>query len=120
MTSAGRDDIDGRPPADDGAIPPLERAQLVWRRAVALSTSERDDERFGMVLDLLRAAHYGPSTMLHALALGREQQRISPGDVHTRDAMRLLARTTEWLGKPTDQGEVGTADAVSERRTRPR
>ena len=79
-------------------VQPLERAQLVWRRAVTLSASGRDGERFGLVLDLLRTAHHGPSTVLHALALGREQQRVAPGDLRIREAVRLLARTTEWLG----------------------
>jgi hypothetical protein len=95
----------GRP--DGSVVRPLERAQVVWRRAVTLSRSERDDDRFGIVLDLLRTAHHGPSTMLHALALGREQQRATPGDVPTRDAIRLLTRTIDWLGKRTDEHEVG-------------
>jgi hypothetical protein len=47
--------------------------------------------------------------MLHALALGREQQRLAPGDPRVGDAMRLLSRTIEWLGKRTDDGEVGAA-----------
>jgi hypothetical protein len=90
-------------------VQPLERAQVVWQRAVTLSAPGRDNEPFGPVLELLRTAHHGPSTMLHALALGREQQRITPGDPRVRDAMRLLSRTIEWLGKRTDDGEVGAA-----------
>ena len=120
MTSAPPDGIVGRPPSDGTTVRPLERAQLVWQRALALSTSERDTERFGTVLDLLRAAHHGPSTMLHALALGREQQRVTPGDVHTRDAIRVLARTTEWLGKRTDEHEVGAAASTAARQARQR
>jgi hypothetical protein len=92
-------------------VRPLERAQLVWRRAVTLSTTAHDGERFGPVLDLLRTAHHGPSTMLHALALGREQQRIAPDDLRIRDAVRLLARTTEWLGSRAEDNEVGTVSS---------
>jgi hypothetical protein len=94
-------------------VQPLERAHLVWRRAVALSTPTpspaptptrtptlgQDDQRFGLVLDLLRTAHHGPSTMLDALALGREQQRSAPGDLRIRDAVRLLTRTIQWFGR---------------------
>lgn len=101
MTSAG------------ATVQPLEPAQLVWRRAVTLSTAEPDGERFGLVLDLLRTAQHGPSTMLHALALGREQQRIAPGDLRIRDAIRLLTRTTEWLGTRAEDNEVGAARRAS-------
>lgn len=101
-------------------VQPLERAQLVWRRAVTLSAAGRDGERFGLVLDLLRTADHGPSTMLHALALGREQQRVAPGDLRIRDAVRLLARTAEWLGTRAEDGEVGTAGSASARRLRRR
>jgi hypothetical protein len=90
-------------------VQPLERAQVVWQRALSLSASGCDKEPFGTVLELLRTAHHGPSTMLHALALGREQQRIAPGDPRVDDAMRLLSRTIEWLGKRTDDDEVGAA-----------
>jgi hypothetical protein len=95
--------------AASATVQPLERAQLVWRRAIALSATDRawDGERFGPVLDLLRTAHHGPSTMLHALALGREQQRLAPGDPRIRDAIRLLTRTTEWLGTRPEDDEVG-------------
>jgi hypothetical protein len=95
-------------------VKPLERAQLVWQKAITLSATDRGKEPFGTILILLRAAHHGPSTMLHALALGREQQRIAPGDPKVRDAVRLLSRTVEWLGKRTDEGEVGAAGATSD------
>ena len=85
---------------------PLERAQLVWLRAVSLSRQGEEADRFVVVLDLLRTAHHGPSTMLHALALGRTQQRATPGDVPTRDAIRLLTRTIGWLGRDVDAAEV--------------
>jgi hypothetical protein len=101
-------------PASDSAAParPLERAQLVWRRALTLSNPAESHDRFVVVLDLLRTAHHGPSTMLHALAIGRARQRATPGDVATRDAVRLLARTIGWLGRRTDEGEVGTASSA--------
>jgi hypothetical protein len=101
-------------------VQPLERAQVVWRRAVTLSAAGRDGERFGPVLDLLRTAHHGPSTMLHALALGREQQRVAPGDLRVREAVRLLTRTAEWLGTRSEDNEVGTVSSASARRARER
>lgn len=85
---------------------PLERAQLVWMRAVALSEREQHRDPFTIVLDLLRAARHGPSTMLHALALGQAQQRAQPDDVPTRDAVRLLSRSIAWLGKRVENDEV--------------
>jgi hypothetical protein len=103
-------------------VQPLERAQVVWRRAVTLSNADRDrdGEPFGIVLDLLRTAHHGPSTMLHALALGREQQRVAPGDTRVQDAVHLLSRTIEWLGKRTEDDEVGTVGSASGRLARRR
>jgi hypothetical protein len=102
----------GRPstaaPALDGSARPLERAQLVWQRAVNLSGPAENDDWFRVVLDLMRTARHGPATMLHALALGRAQQRAHPGDNATRNAVQLLTRAVAWMGKRTDDGEVGT------------
>lgn len=97
----------GRRPASPAAARPLERAQLVWQRAVTLSRPDQERDRFVVMLDLLRAAHHGPSTMLHALALGRAHEREAPTDVATRDAVRLLSRTITWFGTRTEKGEVG-------------
>jgi hypothetical protein len=89
---------------------PLERAQVVWERAVHLAGPAgpaAGDDDFLVALDLLRTARHGPSTMLHALTLGRARQQEHPADPVLRDAVRLLARATTWLGsRPTD-GEVG-------------
>lgn len=76
---------------------------------MTLSGSDQGRDRFVVVLDLLRTAHHGPSTMLHALALGEAQQRATPDDVPTRKAVRLLSRSVTWLGRRTEDGEVGTA-----------
>lgn len=86
---------------------PLERAQLVWLRAVTLSTPPAEQDRFVVMLDLLRTAHHGPSTMLHALAIGQAKERDTPDDTTTRDAVTLLARTIAWFGQRTEAGEVG-------------
>jgi len=95
----------------DGPPQPIEQAQLVWRRAVRLSTAPEHDGRTTAVLDLLRTARHDLSTMRHALTLGRTRQQISPGDTGTRGAVELLVRTIGWLGNRTDPGEVGTAAA---------
>jgi hypothetical protein len=83
----------------------------VWRRAITLSGRGHDDDRFKVVLDLLRTARHGPSTMLHALSLGRAQLRATPEDVATQDAVNLLTKSIAWLGKRTDAGEIGTVSA---------
>jgi hypothetical protein len=96
----------------------LERAQLVWQRAVALARSDQDSDRFVPSLDLLGAAHHSQSTMLHALHLGRARLLATPADIPTRDAVLLLARTISWLGRPTEQDEVGTARSPAPDRSR--
>jgi hypothetical protein len=53
----------------------LEPAQIVWSRAVELADPAGHHDRAIAALDLLRATRHGPSTMLHALALGRDRQR---------------------------------------------
>jgi hypothetical protein len=87
----------------------LERAQLVWLRAVSLARQNPDQDSFVGVLDLLRTARHGPSTVLHALALGRAHQRATPADIPTRDAVGLLTRTITWLGKRSDDSDVPRA-----------
>lgn len=106
MTRAHSDANDRRE-ATEAVVRPLERAQLVWRRALVLARSDLSSDRFVASLDLLRAAHHGPSTMVHALALGRAQQRVAPEDIPTRDAVHLLNHTISWLGKPIEPDEVG-------------
>jgi hypothetical protein len=86
--------------------PPLERAQVVWLRAVELADSAGDDD-FLDALDLLRTALHGPSTLLHALMIGRARHRDRPADPIVRDAVRLLSRATAWLGSQPTVGEVG-------------
>jgi hypothetical protein len=93
-------------PSLDG-VRPLERAQVVWHRAVQLAGSARDGDDFVSALDLLRTACHGPSTMLHALMLGRARHRAHPTDPILRDAVRLLTRATTWLGSRPSAGEVG-------------
>jgi hypothetical protein len=93
----------------NGAVEPLERSQLVWRRALALARKDPSHDHFVESLGLLRAARHGPSTLRHALTLGRAEQQAAPDDIPTRDAVQLLERTVAWLGAPVDRGEVGTA-----------
>jgi hypothetical protein len=89
-------------------VQPLELAQVVWRRALALARSNRSRDRVLPSLDLLRAARHGPSTMIHALTLGRAQLAAAPRDIPTREAVRLLTYTIAWLGKPVEQDEIGS------------
>jgi hypothetical protein len=86
---------------------PLERAQLVWLRAMTLSRADHDQDRFRVMLDLLRTARHGPATMRHALALGEAHERDAPRDAVTRDAVRLLTSTIDWFGNKAERHEVG-------------
>lgn len=78
---------------------PLQRAQLVWWRAVTLAGPAGENDRFLVVLDLLRTARHSSSTMLHALALGRTQLRATPADLDAKDAVRLLAPHDRLAGQ---------------------
>lgn len=109
VTRALGDANDGLETAEAAVVRPLERAQLVWRRAIVLARSDERSDGFVASFDLLRIAQHGPSTMLHALGLGRAQQQAAPDDIPTRDAVRLLTRTISWLGRPADADEVGAA-----------
>jgi hypothetical protein len=120
MTRPHGDIDDGMEPTEAAVVRPLESAQLVWRRAVKLARSDQGTNRFVASLDLLRTAHHGPSTMLHALALGRARQLATPDDIPTRDAVLLLAHTIGWLGRPIEEDEVGTAGSPAMKRTRDR
>ena len=57
---------------------PPERAQAVWQAAVRLAGDGTDGE--ATVLALLRSADYDPSTLRHALTLGRTRLRLRPHD----------------------------------------
>ena len=107
--SHGPDANDRLEPSEPLVARPLERAQIVWRRAVALARSDQGGDGFVASLDLLRTAQHGPSTMLHALGLGQTRQRAAPDDIPTSDAVHLLTRTISWLGRPIEPGEVGAA-----------
>jgi hypothetical protein len=108
VTASPRNDPSRMPLSQGFPAIPLERAQLVWRRAVTLAGPARDSERAAQVLDLLQAADQDLSAMCHALTLGRAHQRSNPGDVPARHGVELLARSIAWLGPRTVQGEVGS------------
>lgn len=76
---------------------PLERSQVVWRRALELG-SPAGSERFGAGLDLLRTAGNDPTTLAHALALGGAQLRHPSGDPAVQHGVDMLAWTVEFLG----------------------
>jgi hypothetical protein len=95
--------------ATRGVVRPLEQAERVWERAVELAGAGAgvEHDRFAVALDLLRTAQHGPSTMLHALTLGRAHHRDHPADPDVREAVRLLERATTWLGSPATPSDVG-------------
>lgn len=100
-------------PRPDGTTRSLERAQLVWRQARRLAGRGDDPAPFEVVRELLRTAQHGPSTMLHALNLGRAELLAAPDDATARDAVHLLSRTITWLGRRPDDTEVGASTGIA-------
>ncbi|HZQ84495.1 MAG TPA: hypothetical protein VFA83_06645 [Acidimicrobiales bacterium] len=89
---------------------PPERAQLVWQRALAAVGSSAEHDRFAVALDLLRAAHHSPATMLHALTLGTSRLRTHPGDARARGGVAVLDAAIAFLGVKPRAGEIALAD----------
>jgi hypothetical protein len=77
---------------------PPEWAQLVWRHALELANSLEQHDQFALTLDLLRAAHYDPTTMAHALTLGRTHLRADADDAIARAGERILEAAIAFLG----------------------
>jgi len=75
----------------------LERAQVVWQRALELDALERQD-LFAVALELLRTAHHHPTAMAHALTLGRNQLRSDADNLDVRGGVDILKRTLAFLG----------------------
>lgn len=94
------------PPARGPRSGQPQQAQAVWYAAVDLADGAADDSVADMVT-LLRTAGFHPSTLQHALALGRTQLRREPDDHRLRHGRHLLVRATEWLGSRRPAGEVG-------------
>jgi hypothetical protein len=88
---------------------PPERAQAVWQAAVRLAGDGTDGE--ATVLALLRSADFDPSTLRHALTLGRTRLRLRPHDARLCGGRDLLEHATGWLGARGTDGEVGSARA---------
>jgi hypothetical protein len=90
---------------------PPERAQAVWQAAVRLAGDGGDGE--ATVLALLRSADHDPSTLRHALTLGRTRLRLRPHDARLCGGRDLLEHATGWLGARGTEGEVGSARAAT-------
>lgn len=110
-------DLDGAPTATGhrrtGTLAPAgrapERAQLVWRRALELVDGPAQHDRFGLALELLRAAHHGPATMAHALNLGRTHLRTHPEDAAAREGATILEAAIALLGVKPRVGDIAVA-----------
>ena len=87
---------------------PLERAQLVWRRALELADPVAPDDRFVLAMDLLRAAHHDSSTMAHALSIGRTQLHAHPGDASAVGGVKVLEAAIVLLGVKPRTNDVGS------------
>jgi hypothetical protein len=88
---------------------PPERAQLVWRRALKLAGPPSRHDRFGLALELLRAAHHGPATMAHALNLGRTRLHAHPEDDLARGGVAILEEAIAFLGIKPQANDIAGA-----------
>lgn len=88
------------------ASKPLEHSQRVWRRAVELAAYSEQDAGYAGLLELLRAAHQDPTTISHALMLGRARLRERSTDMPAQSGVRLLEQAIR-LGVKPQPGEVG-------------
>lgn len=93
-------------PTAIAAARPLERAQLVWLRALELTDTEAHRDGFALALDLLRTAHHDPATVAHAATLGRTHLRINPHDAAARAGTGILETAITFLGVRPRAGDV--------------
>ncbi len=87
---------------------PLEPAQVVWRRALELAPPAPHD-RFALALDLLRAAHHSPATMVHALTLGTNHLHAHPDDSRARRGVAILEAAIAFLGAKPRTRDIAVA-----------
>lgn len=88
----------------------MERAQLVWKRAVELAAEHGDADMDATSLDISRVAEQDTTIVAHGLAIGRTHLQDHPLDMGARRARRLLEAVVARLGvRPEDNGadEVG-------------
>jgi hypothetical protein len=93
----------GRPIDDVGSriLPShrgVERAQDVARLSVELAKRSGSDRIGETTLELMRAGNHDPATLQRALALCRARVRSDPTALDVKAAIRLLRRTTTFLG----------------------
>ena len=86
--------------------PPLERAQLVWRRALAMGRGWARPDPFTDALDLLRTANHDPATLSHALAIGHTHLRLQPDDADAQAGAAILAAAIGFLGVKPRADEI--------------
>jgi len=86
-----------------------ERAEVVWQRALAVVGPASQSDRFLVALDLLRAAHHSPATMLHALTLGTSHLHAHPDDAVAREGVAVLQAAIAFLGVKPRAGEIPAA-----------
>ena len=92
-----------RTPGAGHTAPPLERAQVVWRRAIELGGTLVGHDPPEAALDLLRVALHDVSTMAHALALGRTRLRGDTDNTEVAGGVDVLQRAVRFLGARPDR-----------------
>jgi hypothetical protein len=88
---------------------PVERAELVWQRALDIAVGREPRDQSDRAVELLQTALNDPSTMAHALSLGRTHVRRNADDVVARAGVTILDAAIGFLGaKPHDsETEIG-------------
>jgi hypothetical protein len=98
------------PPSPGSRARHPQRAHAVWHAAVDLADGATEDSPADVVT-LLRTAGFDPSTLQHALSVGRTRVHREPHDHRLVRGRQLLVRATDWLGSRRHAGEVGAAGA---------
>jgi len=79
---------------------------VVWQRALTVVGPPARGDRFAVALDLLRAAHHSPATLVHALTLGRNHLYAHPDDARAREAVAILEAAIAFLGVKPRTGDI--------------
>jgi hypothetical protein len=81
---------------------------VVWQRALTVVGRPAQQDRFALALDLLRAAHHSPATMVHALTLGTNHLHAHPDDALAREGVAILEAAIAFLGVKPRTGDIAT------------
>ena len=82
---------------------------MVWQHALAAAGRAAQQDRFVLALDLLRAAHHSPATMVHAMTLGTSHLHAHPDDALAREGVTILETAIAFLGIKPRTDDIAVA-----------